>query len=148
MVVSREMSRSPQEFYELVCREGVTVLNQTPSAFMQFQAAQARSESQHVLRRVIFGGEALEVGALKPWYERHAEDQPLLVNMYGITETTVHVTYRALRAVDAQQYRGASPIGARLGDLRLYILDAHRRPVPIGVEGEIYVGGAGVARGT
>jgi len=147
VLLSHERSRSPDEFYELVCRERVSVLNQTPSAFAQFQAVQARSSRKHALRRVIFGGEALDVATLRSWYECHAEEQPLLVNMYGITETTVHVTYRALEAADARDYRGASPIGTRLGDLRLYVLDSQGSPVPIGVAGEIYVGGAGVARG-
>ncbi|MBV6325827.1 AMP-binding protein, partial [Duganella sp. HSC-15S17] len=69
-----------------------------------------------------------------------------LINMYGITETTVHVTYRPLEPADAARH-GASPIGRRIPDLRTYILDANRQPVPIGVVGELYVGGAGVARG-
>ncbi|WP_152980174.1 AMP-binding protein, partial [Pseudomonas corrugata] len=65
---------------------------------------------------------------------------------YGITETTVHVTYRALCVADAQ-LTGVSPIGKRIPDLQLYVLDAQREPVPVGVVGEMYVGGAGVSRG-
>ncbi|MDR8368278.1 condensation domain-containing protein, partial [Pseudomonas sp. JL3] len=76
---------------------------------------------------------------------REANAQTQLVNMYGITETTVHVTYRALEAADAQL--GVSPIGGRIPDLQLYVLDAQHEPVPVGVVGEMYVGGAGVARG-
>ncbi|WP_259740775.1 non-ribosomal peptide synthetase, partial [Pseudomonas poae] len=98
------------------------------------------------LRQVIFGGEALEPGILKPWYARMGNAGTQLVNMYGITETTVHVTYHPLTAADAQRV-GTSPIGGRIPDLRLYILDAQGQPVPHGVEGELYVGGAGVARG-
>src|SRR5215467_9870709 len=124
----------------------VTVLNQTPSAFRQLVAAQAEAEGGHHLRYVIFGGEALEVSSLRPWYERDVNRETQLVNMYGITETTVHVTYRALEEADTRSH-GPSSIGRRIPDLRIYILDAHGQPVPVGVAGEMYVGGAGVARG-
>ncbi|RYF00046.1 MAG: amino acid adenylation domain-containing protein, partial [Oxalobacteraceae bacterium] len=146
VVVPYITTRSPQDFYQLLCDEDVTVLNQTPSAFRQLIAAQGDSPRQHQLRCVVFGGEALETATLQPWYERTVNAGTTLVNMYGITETTVHVTYRALVPADA--YRGgASPIGIRIPDLQLYILDPHGEPVPIGVTGEMYVGGAGVARG-
>jgi acyl-CoA synthetase (AMP-forming)/AMP-acid ligase II/acyl carrier protein len=98
------------------------------------------------LRNVIFGGEALEPATLREWVERRGAETPRLVNMYGITETTVHVTYRPLSREDVFGGSG-SPIGRAIPDLRLYVLDAARRPVPVGVPGELYVGGAGVARG-
>ncbi|MGH8079249.1 MAG: amino acid adenylation domain-containing protein, partial [Lysobacter sp.] len=147
VVVPYPTSRSPDEFYRLLCEQRVTVLNQTPSAFNQLIAAQADSDREHCLRQVVFGGEALELRTLAPWYRRNAADAPQLVNMYGITETTVHVTYHALQPDDLQRYQGRSPIGARIPDLRTYILDPQRRPAPIGATGELYVGGAGVARG-
>ncbi|QXH44672.1 amino acid adenylation domain-containing protein [Pseudomonas xanthosomatis] len=146
LIVPQRISRNPDECYALLCQSGVSVLNQTPSAFRQLIAAQGRSTLQHSLRQVIFGGEALEPGSLKPWYARIANAGTRLVNMYGITETTVHVTYRPLQAADAQLV-GVSPIGERIPDLQLYVLDAQRQPVPVGVTGELYVGGAGVARG-
>ncbi len=146
VVVPRDTARSPEEFYRLLCAEGVTVLNQTPSAFRQLVAAQEAVGGAHRLRTVVFGGEALEVAALKPWYDRAENAGTRLVNMYGITETTVHVTYRPLEAADVER-RGASPIGVRIPDLRAYLLDAAGEPVPVGVAGELYVGGAGVARG-
>jgi arthrofactin-type cyclic lipopeptide synthetase B len=146
LLVPQAVSRSPDDCYELLCQSGVTVLNQTPSAFRQLIAAQGRSQLQHSLREVIFGGEALEPSLLKPWYARVGNAGTRLVNMYGITETTVHVTYRPLQAADAQLL-GVSPIGVRIPDLQLYVLDAQRQPVPVGVIGELYVGGAGVARG-
>ncbi|WP_449066847.1 AMP-binding protein, partial [Planomonospora algeriensis] len=75
-------------------RERVTVLNQTPSAFYQLmRAEEERRDAELALRYVVFGGEALEAGRLREWYDRRPQDAPLLVNMYGITETTVHVTY-------------------------------------------------------
>ncbi|PKA73027.1 arthrofactin-type cyclic lipopeptide synthetase B [Pseudomonas baetica] len=146
LLVPQAVSRSPDDCYALLCRSGVTVLNQTPSAFRQLIAAQGRSPLQHSLREVIFGGEALEPGLLKPWYARVGNAGTRLVNMYGITETTVHVTYRPLAAADAQRV-GRSPIGVGIPDLQLYVLDTQREPVPAGVVGELYVGGAGVARG-
>jgi len=146
LLIPQAVSRSPDDCYALLCETGVTVLNQTPSAFRQLIAAQGRSQLQHSLREVIFGGEALEPGLLKPWYARVGNAGTRLVNMYGITETTVHVTYRPLQAADAQLL-GVSPIGVRIPDLQLYVLDAQREPVPAGVIGELYVGGAGVARG-
>ena len=148
IVVPYLVSRDPGAFHALLRRERVTVLNQTPSAFRQLMAAdaQANAGSGLVLRLVIFGGEALEIQSLRPWFDRHGDAQPQLVNMYGITETTVHVTYRPIRRADLEAAKG-SMIGVRIPDLRVYILDRHMQPVPIGVTGEIIVGGAGVARG-
>ena len=115
-------SRSPEDFYELLVKEGVTVLNQTPSAFKQLmQAEEKLGVSRELrLRYVIFGGEALEMHSLKPWFERHGDRKPLLVNMYGITETTVHVTYRPLSASDLES---GSVIGVPIPDLQIYVLD-------------------------
>ena len=146
VVVPQWVARSPHDFYTLLCDTGVTVLNQTPSAFRQLVAAQGDAARAHRLRCVVFGGEALETSSLAPWYARALNARTQLVNMYGITETTVHVTYRALAAADAQR-SGPSPIGERIPDLRVYVLDAQRRPVPVGSEGELYVAGAGLARG-
>ncbi|HYG61061.1 MAG TPA: non-ribosomal peptide synthetase, partial [Thermoanaerobaculia bacterium] len=126
--------------------EGVTVLNQTPSAFGVLAQAEETAEETAPLRLVIFGGEAVEPAALSPWCRRHGEERPSLVNMYGITETTVHVTWRRLGGTDLREGSG-SPIGAAIPDLRLYVLDGHGQPVPVGAPGEIHVGGAGLARG-
>ncbi|MCO8171458.1 amino acid adenylation domain-containing protein, partial [Pseudomonas sp. 21LCFQ02] len=146
LIVPQRISREPQACYALLCEAGVSVLNQTPSAFRQLIAAQQGSPFKHSLREVIFGGEALEPGMLKPWYANLSNAGTRLVNMYGITETTVHVTYRPLQAADAQLI-GVSPIGRAIPDLQLYVLDEQRQPLPVGVVGELYVGGAGVARG-
>ena len=146
VVVPYHTSRSPEEFYQLLSQEKVTVLNQTPSAFRQLIAAESSAPRllPLALRYVIFGGEALEMQSLQPWFERHGDQHPRLVNMYGITETTVHVTYRPLRAHDLQ---GGSVIGVPLPDLQIYIVDADLQPVPVGVPGEMLVGGAGLALG-
>jgi amino acid adenylation domain-containing protein/non-ribosomal peptide synthase protein (TIGR01720 family) len=147
VVVPYLVSRDSQAFLELLCQEKVTILNQTPSAFRQLMKAE---ESKAIapdlkLRLVIFGGEALEPKSLKPWFERHGDGTPQLVNMYGITETTVHVTYRPLTIADINN--SASVIGPTIPDLQVYLLDQHQQLVPIGVPGEMYIGGAGVARG-
>ncbi|HWT89425.1 MAG TPA: amino acid adenylation domain-containing protein [Candidatus Angelobacter sp.] len=147
VIVPYLTTRSPQDFYNLLVQENVTVLNQTPAAFYQLiQVEESGYEKPLALRYVIFGGEALNFTNLKPWFERHGDEKPQLVNMYGITETTVHVTYRPLVAADAKGDT-RSLIGVPIPDLRVYLLDGKQRPVPPGVVGEIYVGGAGVARG-
>jgi amino acid adenylation domain-containing protein len=143
VLVPHAITRSPKAFYQLICAQGVTVLNQTPSAFRALMEYVQPSSDR--LRYVIFGGEALQPSTLRDWYGVHEESVPQLINMYGITETTVHVTYYPLTLSDAQQ--DDSLIGQRLPDLNLYLLDAHGQPVPMGAVGEMYVGGAGVARG-
>ncbi|BAY23352.1 amino acid adenylation domain-containing protein [Calothrix sp. NIES-2100] len=148
VVVSYLVSRTPQTFCDLLCQEQVTILNQTPSAFRQLMQQEELSDKTFAdnLRLVIFGGEALDIQSLAPWFERHGDDSPQLVNMYGITETTVHVTYRPLTVADLKTANG-SVIGRPIPDLQVYILDKHNSLLPIGVPGEMCVGGAGLARG-
>ncbi|WP_425526045.1 amino acid adenylation domain-containing protein [Halotia branconii] len=147
VIVPYLITRSPESFYELLCQEKVTVLNQTPSAFRQLIQAENSgiTTGELNLRLVIFGGEALEIQSLQPWFERHGDSKPQLVNMYGITETTVHVTYRPLSKADL--HSTASVIGRPIPDLQVYVLDEYLQPVPLGVPGEMYVGGAGVTTG-
>jgi amino acid adenylation domain-containing protein len=150
VVVPQDVARSPEDFHALLVREGVTILNQTPSAFAELIRADARSSASSALalRLVIFGGEVLDSRILREWIKRHGDARPQLVNMYGITEATVHVTYRRIAAGDVEL--GVNLIGRPLQDLSAYVVDRDiqpLRPVPIGVIGELYVGGAGVARG-
>ncbi|MEL5302321.1 MULTISPECIES: amino acid adenylation domain-containing protein [Serratia] len=144
-IVPQAIARSALDFYHFVCRSGITVLNQTPSAFKAFIQAQAHSEARQQLREIVFGGEMLKPCDLAPWFARPENRQTRLINMYGITETTVHVTYRPLSAQDTAIT--TSPIGSRIPDLRLYLLGTDGEPVPMGAIGELYVGGEGVARG-
>nr|WP_231670471.1 non-ribosomal peptide synthase/polyketide synthase [Pseudomonas quasicaspiana] len=146
LIVPHETSRSPEDFHALLCHEGVTVLNQTPSAFKQLMQVAVASDVSTALRYVVFGGEALDVGSLRPWFDRFGDQAPQLINMYGITETTVHVTYRPVGLADLQA-EAASPIGAPIPDLSWYLLDIDLNPVPRGCVGELYVGHAGLARG-
>ncbi|MFJ6618052.1 non-ribosomal peptide synthase/polyketide synthase [Kitasatospora sp. NPDC091335] len=151
VVVPEDTARSPEDFLRLLADERVTVLNQTPSAFHQLARADAEHPelaSRLALRTVVFGGEALDVSRLAGWYRRHPDDAPRLVNMYGITETTVHVTHAALdRATVTATAGGPGPIGTGIADLRLYLLDGDLAPVPPGAVGELYVAGEGLARG-
>ncbi|MFE2696739.1 non-ribosomal peptide synthase/polyketide synthase [Streptomyces mirabilis] len=149
VVVPDETARSPDDFLRLLADERVTVLNQTPSAFYPLIRADAEhpeTGARLALRTVVFGGEALDVGRLADWWTRHPAAAPRLVNMYGITETTVHVTHAPLDPATAAE-GPASPIGTAIPDLRAYVLDADLAPVPPGATGELYVAGEGLARG-
>ncbi|MFF9018120.1 amino acid adenylation domain-containing protein [Streptomyces sp. NPDC014870] len=142
VVVPYVVSREPEEFRDLLEREGVTVLSQTPSAFSQLL------ETDHAalaVRLVVFGGEPLDARMLLRWFDRHPEDECRMVNMFGITETTVHVTAQTLTRELA--LAGSKSVGPALPGWHLYVTDVRGRLVPPGVTGEIRVGGAGVALG-
>ncbi|MEU0113976.1 amino acid adenylation domain-containing protein [Streptomyces bobili] len=144
VVAGSETVRSPELLHKLLADEGVTVLNQTPSAFRRLVGASAAPLP--ALRLVVFGGERLDVKLLEPWFARYGDDRPALVNMYGITETTVHVTARAITRSDLDE-PGVSPIGRPLPEVTLHLLDEDGSPVADGTPGELFVGGTGVARG-
>jgi amino acid adenylation domain-containing protein len=131
VIVPYGLSRNPKSFLQLIREEKVTVLNQTPSAFTQLLVAENTSPSAEptTLRYVIFGGEALNLQSLRPWFERHGEERTRLVNMYGITETTVHVTYRLINRKDLENASG-SVIGQPIPDLHLY-------PTPMGIKSQL-----------
>ena len=145
IVIPDEVRRNPAAFHTLLEHESVTVLNQTPSAFRHLIPEAVERGRTLSLRLVIFGGEALDLPGLKPWFTLYGDEAPRLVNMYGITETTVHVTWCPLTEADCSST--ASLIGNPLRDLDLHLLDRRGEPVPVGVAGEIHVGGAGLARG-
>ncbi|MEO3822134.1 amino acid adenylation domain-containing protein, partial [Plantactinospora sp. B24E8] len=149
VVVPGSVARAPDEFVDLLVEHRVTVLNQTPSAFRSLVGLAADGDRRLdglCLRVVVFAGERLEVGELVPWVERFGLGRPRLVNMYGITETTVHSTFYELSEEDF--VLGApNRVGVPLDDLSVFLLDGWGYPVPVGVPGEIFVGGGGVARG-
>ncbi len=145
VIVPFWVARSPKDFYPLLHQQGVTVLNQTPTAFAHLDEIDATERASLSLRCVIFGGEVLNINSLKTWVERHGDDKVALVNMYGITETTVHVTYSRIKAADIAANQG-SIIGLPMADLKVYVVRGEQL-APVGVEGEAWVGGAGVVRG-
>ncbi|QMV15461.1 non-ribosomal peptide synthetase [Vibrio spartinae] len=146
VIVPYLISRSPEEFAQLVEQEQVTVLNQTPTAFARFsESCICNQLPLNQLRVVVFGGEALNLASLLPWYTTYGE-RISLINMYGITETTVHVTYRKLTQQDCLDDRG-SLIGMPLNDLGVVVMDTFGHPLPIGWPGEMYVAGEGLAKG-
>ncbi|XHS78790.1 amino acid adenylation domain-containing protein [Burkholderiaceae bacterium UC74_6] len=145
VLVPAELARNPAGVHALLQDAGVSVLCQTPSAFYALIEANrtAPERALPALRWVIFGGEALEFSRLTPWFDAHGE-QAQLINMYGITETTVHVTFSPVKPGDLGE---ESVIGVPIPDLQVHLLDEAQRPVPAGEIGEIHVGGPGVARG-
>ncbi|MFB7479261.1 amino acid adenylation domain-containing protein [Streptomyces anulatus] len=145
VVVDHWTSRQPEDFHALLVRERVSVLSQTPSAFTQLAAADRTGGRLPALRLVVLGGEPLDARPLLGWFDRHPEDRCRLVNMYGITETTVHVT--AATVTRREALAGSRSVGRPLPGWSVRVLDPHGRPVPPGAPGEIHVGGAGVALG-
>ncbi|GHE27219.1 hypothetical protein GCM10017673_31660 [Streptosporangium violaceochromogenes] len=147
VIVPVEVLRDPDALWEALRAERVTVLGQTPSACRPLLAAAlAAGPRRPPLALVVLGGESCEVAALAPWFAAVGDDGPDLVNMYGITETTVHATVRPLRARDVAG--GArSPIGGALPGQRVTVAGRDGAPVPAGGQGEVFVGGVGVARG-
>ncbi|MFC3528160.1 amino acid adenylation domain-containing protein [Paracoccus mangrovi] len=147
VIVPYLVSRSPALFVDLVRDQGVTILNQSPSAFKLFVAEEGARPvpERFAMRAIVFAGEALDLQSLRPWAARHGDEMPLIVNMYGITETTVHASYRVTRKADLERAR--SQIGVAIPDLRLDLLDHRLRPVPIGATGEIHVSGPGLSLG-
>ncbi|WP_422775820.1 syringomycin E biosynthesis L-threonine--[L-threonyl-carrier protein] ligase SyrB1 [Pseudomonas mediterranea] len=145
-VVPYDVSRSPTATRQWLVDRGVTVLSQTPSAFRGLEEADRQAKAPLALRYVVFGGEALPATVLRPWVERHGDQKPALINMYGITEATVHTTFKRVLGQDLESAAMVS-IGAPLDGWRLNLLDADRQPVPQGTAGELYIEGAGVALG-
>ncbi|WP_018694106.1 non-ribosomal peptide synthetase [Algicola sagamiensis] len=143
VAIPHDMARDPSLFYQCICTQHVTVLNQTPGAFQSLIAESKGASLQHYLRYVIFGGEALDTTMLKAWFSKYGDKSPQLINMYGITETTVHVTYAPIDATSLP----TGDIGIPIPDLKIQLCDQDKNPLPDGMIGEIYVKGAGVARG-
>lgn len=148
VIIPEKQARDPESFIDTLYEHGVTMLSQTPSAFKQLSVAYFDVHNPPILRlrHIVFGGESLDVSSLKPWLDYFGDQEPQLTNMYGITETTVHVTYRPIRIKDlAENYY--SPIGIPLPDLSIRLVNDYFNDVPKGAVGEILVGGDGVTKG-
>jgi amino acid adenylation domain-containing protein len=143
-VISRVTARDPRQFLKILVKQRVTVLNQTPSAFYQLVNAETDSPVRGLaLRYVIFGGEALAPIKLKPWWEKYPHIK--FINMYGITETTVHVTFKEIGVMEVEE--NSTNIGRPIPTLTAYIMADNLDLLPVGVPGELFVGGSGVGRG-
>ncbi|MBB5637675.1 amino acid adenylation domain-containing protein, partial [Pedobacter cryoconitis] len=146
IIIPKMIARDSGAYLDLLVSHGVTILNQTPSAFYNLDEAESLSglsSGALKLRYIIFGGEALKPLKLASWYKKYPDIK--LVNMFGITETTVHVTYKLIG--EQEILENVSNIGVPIPTLSTYIFDRYQRLVPQGVSGELYVGGAGVSRG-
>ncbi|WP_159882307.1 non-ribosomal peptide synthetase [Paenibacillus puerhi] len=144
VIVPESATQDFESYLALLKKERVTVLNQTPSAFYNLLNLEVQTADEQLqLRYIIFGGEALKPRMLHPWKEKYPNT--LLINMYGITETTVHVTYKEIGLQEITS--GISNIGKAIPTLTTYVMDEHLKIQPVGVPGELCVGGEGVARG-
>ncbi|MDE9467184.1 non-ribosomal peptide synthetase [Xenorhabdus bovienii] len=145
VIPTSECTKDFDQFSRLCYTQNVTVLNQTPGAFYAFiDASLHRRAAYPHLRYVILGGDRLNLVQLQPWWNHYGDQSPTLINMYGITETTVHTTYKKLTQGDITT---TSCIGRPLHDMSAYVLDHTGQRLPIGAPGELYIGGAGLARG-
>lgn len=145
-VVPYETSRAPQAFRKWLVSNQITVLSQTPSAFRGLDEADRQAHTPLALRYVVFGGEALPATVLRPWVERHGDERPALVNLYGITEATVHTTHKRVRGQDLESFATVS-LGTPLDGWVLHLLDEQRQPVTGQATGELYIEGAGLTLG-
>ncbi|KAA1239146.1 amino acid adenylation domain-containing protein, partial [Aquimarina sp. RZ0] len=143
VIVPKHITKDLKLFKNLLLSEGVTILNQTPRSFYMLQEEFFLNLTNHNLRYVIFGGEVLHPNQLKRW--KHSYPSTKLVNMYGITETTIHVTYKEITKKEIES--SITTIGSPIPTLANYILDSNENLQPIGVVGELCVSGSGLARG-
>ena len=140
VIISREDAQDAFKVATIIKDKKITILNQVPSAF--YNLMQIENEQMKSVRYLIFGGEALKPDKLKDWHERYPNAK--IINMYGITETTVHVTYKEISTLEIQH--GISDIGMAIPTLKVYIMNKGVL-CGIGMPGELCVAGDGVARG-
>jgi amino acid adenylation domain-containing protein len=151
VIPAYEDVRNVDRFLSVVVDSSVTVLNQTPEAFYRFSdlvVSKPSADLSH-LRCVIFGGDTLDPCRLKPFVDRMATHSIQMVNMYGITETTVHVTYGPLdvQCLSETAYQPGSFVGRPLPETTIWVVNESGQLVPPGTVGEIVVGGSGVSLG-
>lgn len=144
ILIPETVAKDPNLFLDLLRKEKVTVLNQTPTYFYNLLDCELlREDTSLCIRYIIYGGEALKPNLIKPWKDKYSFVK--LINMYGITETTVHVTFRELDEHDLSL--PYSNIGKPIPTLKVYVMDENLHILPFGVEGEMCVSGLGVCRG-
>lgn len=148
LVIATEQDMTePQQINQLIKTNQVTVLNQTPSAFQGLMQTYLQHFDKTLsLKYIIFGGEPLDIRRLADWWQLYGNTHPQLVNMYGITETTVHNTFKMLSQADLKR-REHSNIGTPLADMNLFVVSQDLQIVPFGIPGELLVSGNGLAKG-
>lgn len=144
ILVPEMTAKDPNKFLQLLRDEKVTVLNQTPTYFYNLLDRELLNTNNNLkVRYIIFGGEALKPNLVKPWKDKYPFTK--IINMYGITETTVHVTFKELSDLDLLSSN--SNIGKPIPTLKVYVMDEYQHILPYGVEGEMCVSGLGVCKG-
>lgn len=146
VIIPYHITRDPKEFHHVVKTEKITILTQTPSAFQVFITEDLKQNGRlEHLRYIAFVGESLKVSILQPWVDKYGTYRPYLVNMYGITETTVYTNYKFIHQTDIDLNR--DNIGVPLNEFSMCVLDDKNEWSPIGCAGEICIGGRGLSRG-
>ncbi|MFC0562216.1 non-ribosomal peptide synthetase [Halalkalibacter alkalisediminis] len=145
IVVSFEESRSPISFVDLMVQTKTTIFNCTPSAFFEMSTELIKRQQELHLKYIIFGGEALNFKKLATWFSPENKYLPKLINMYGITETTVHVTFKEVKKCSVEN--GVTNIGKVLPHLDFKIMNDCEEEVSKGGEGELYISGGGLSIG-
>ncbi|WP_195845503.1 non-ribosomal peptide synthetase, partial [Burkholderia pseudomallei] len=130
-----------ETFWALCGAQRISIVD-LPAQFFGQLALSGRRAVPTGVRCVVIGGEAVGASALDAWFAEEGR-RPRLFNTYGPTETTVSVTVHEVRG----RHDDANVIGRPIANTRVYVLDAWLRPAPIGVAGELYIGGVQVARG-
>jgi len=144
ILITSIQAKDPSLFLKVIKNHNVTILNQTPTAFYNIVEEEMKNiDTDLALRYVIFGGEALLPGKLKLWRKKYPNIA--LINMFGITETTVHVTFKEITEIEIEN--NISNIGKPLPSYKCYIVDRDQNLLPAGVPGELWIAGHGVARG-
>ena len=143
---TEQMLHSSDEFWRC-CREWQLTVLDLPTAYWHQLVAELTPEDSRIpesLRTVIIGGEEAQLEKVKHWHSSiaHFSHPPQLVNSYGPTEATVITTLERLTPAAT-----SVSIGRPISNAQVYILDQYLQPVPIGVPGELHIGGAGLARG-
>ncbi len=141
VIIDKDVALSPGEFAAQLAEHGVTTLFLTTALFNHM--ASELPAAFRGLRHLLFGGEAVEPKWVREVLEK---GQPArLLHIYGPTETTTFATWEEVTSVADEAH--TVPIGRPLTNVQIYLLDEHLRPVPLGVAGELCVGGDGLARG-
>jgi len=139
VILPRETTLSPEAMGNALRASRIDTLFLTTALFNQI--AREAPESFSGLRDLLFGGEAVDPSCVREVLERGAPKR--LLHVYGPTENTTFSTWHLVE----QAGKGTVPIGGPVGNTRIYVLDAWLEPVPAGITGELYVAGAGLARG-